>query len=144
MNDVDGVRALLEETGDAWVADPESDVVWAGEHEGRRGLRMRQTVRDFTTVWFDVGERTVGIEAYVLPVPPHAAAEIHRQALVRSHRTRRIHFAVDTHGDLVLVGRIPLDEVSPGELELALGEVYALVELSFRPMVAAMRREKSP
>lgn len=107
---------------------------------------MRQTVRDFTTVWFDVGERTVTIEAYVLPAPPpgRGAEEAYRQCLTRNFGTRRIHFALDRQGGLVLTGRIPLPELSHEEMELALGEVYSLVEASFRGLLAAgFRREKN-
>lgn len=137
------VARLLERVTQAWVDDPDGDVVWAGDHEGRRGVRMRQTVRDFTTVWFTTGERTVAIEAYVLPAPPHRREEVYRQVLARNAGTRRVHFALDADGDLVLVGRIPVNEASELELELALGEVYALVEVSFRALVAAaFGREK--
>jgi hypothetical protein len=109
---------LVEVVTDAWAADPESDVVWSGDHEGRRGVRMRQTVRDFTTVWFDTGERTVTVEAFVLPVPPHARTEVFRQALVRNAGTRRVHFALDRHGDLVVTGRIPPVDVWTSSSEL--------------------------
>ena len=71
----------------AWVEDPDSAVVWSGEYEGRLGIRMSQQSRDYTTVWFDVGERTVGLEAYLLPAPPRNAAEVHRQALIRNWRS---------------------------------------------------------
>lgn len=136
-------RALVDRVTQGWLDDPESDVVWAGDHEGRRGVRMRQTVRDFTTVWFDVGDRTVAVEAYVLPAPRFSKDEVYRQALVRNSGTRRIHFALDRLGDLVLVGRIPVDELTVEELELTLGEIYELVEVSFRGFVAAgFAREK--
>jgi hypothetical protein len=136
-------RALVDRVAGGWLDDPESDVVWAGDHEGRSGVRMRQTVRDFTTVWFDVGDRTVAIEAYVLPAPRFRRDEVYRQALARNAGSRRLHFALDRLGDLVLVGRIPIDELSEGELELALGEVYELIEVSFRGLVAAgFAREK--
>lgn len=137
---------LVEEITNAWLADPESSVVWAGDHEGRRGVRMRQEVRDMTTVWFTVGQRTVGIEAYVLPKPPENAAEAYRIALARNSMTRRMAFALDRLGDLVIVGKIPLEHLSDKELELALGEVYDLVETSFRPLVAAAfgREKKTP
>jgi hypothetical protein len=35
---------------------------------------------------------------------------------------RRLHLALDRRGDLVLVGRVPVAEVSEAELELLLGE----------------------
>lgn len=136
---------LVDRVTGAWLADPNSSVVWAGDHEGRRGIRMRQMVRDMTTVWFDVGDRTVSIEAYVLPKPPKNMDEVYRQALTRNAATRRMAFALDRQGDLVLVGKIPLESLSEHELELALGEIYELVEVSFKGLVAAaFVREKNP
>jgi len=137
-------RELLERVAAGWLADPESDVHWVGEVDGRLVVRMRQTVRDATAVWFEVGERTLGVEAYVMSPPPDAPAEILRQALVRNHSTRRIHFALDPRNDLVLVGRIPLEEVSSHELELALGEVYGLVERAVPAMTRVLRGWRSP
>jgi len=137
-------RDLLERVAAGWLADPESDVEWVGEVDGRLVVRMRQTVRDVTAVWFEIGERTLGIEAYVLSLPPEVPAELLRQALVRNHSTRRIHFALDPRNDLVLVGRIPLGEVSSHELELVLGEVYGLVERSLPAMTRALRAVGSP
>jgi hypothetical protein len=137
------VASLIERVTDDWAADDAGDVVWAGDHEGRRGVRMRQTVRDYTTVWFEVGERTVTVEAYVLPAPSTDRDEVFRQCLVRNASTRRVHFALDGDGGIVLTGRIPVEELTAGELELVLGEVYQLVEVSFRPLVrAAFGREK--
>lgn len=137
------VAALVEAVADRWAGDPDGDVVWSGDHEGRRGVRMRQTVRDFTTVWFAVGERFVSVEAYVLPSPPSGREEVFRQCLVRNASTRRMRFALDADGDVVLVGRIPVSEVDAEALDLVLGEIYELVEVSFRPLVrAAFPREK--
>lgn len=140
MTTADIVRAVTS----AWVADPESDVVWSGDHEGRRGVRMAQRVRDFTTVWFSVGDRTVRVEAYVVPSPPGGREEVFRQCLARNRGTRRVRFALDAHGDVVLMAAIPVGEVDETELELVLGEIYELIEVSFRPLVrAGFAREKT-
>ena len=135
---------LVASVTESGVADADSAVVWAGDHEGRRGVRMRQTVRDMTTVWFDTRERTVTIEAYVLPRPPRRADEVYRQALRRNAGMRRMAFALDDKGDLVLTGKIPVEALTEDELELALGEIYEAVEVSFRAFVAAgFGREKN-
>ena len=135
---------LVDRITTTWCDDPDSSVVWVGDFEGRRGIRMRQTVRDMTTVWFAVGERTVSVEAYVLPRPPRQAEDVYRQALSRNARTRRMAFALDRQGDLVLVGKVPLDALSETELELTLGEIYELIEVSFRALAtAAFGREKN-
>lgn len=119
------------------VADNSSDVVNAEEFEGRWAVRMTQQVRDFTTVWFEVGERTVGYEAYVLPNPPTAHQEVYRQLLTRNHRMWRAHFSIDTDGDVFLIGRVPVGEWDSAVLDEVLGTVYEAVELSFRALLRA-------
>ncbi|MDH3426669.1 MAG: type III secretion system chaperone [Acidimicrobiia bacterium] len=139
-----GATELVQATSARWVADSESDVVWAGEHEGRLGVRMAQSVRDFTTVWFDVGDLTIGYEAYVAPPPPRGVEEVYRQCLVRNRAWWRVHFALDAEGGLVLVGRSSLAALDESVLDAALGSIYEAVELSFRAIVAAgFGREKN-
>jgi len=117
------------------VTDETSDVVNAERYEGRWAIRMAQQVRDFTTVWFDVGDRTVGYEAYVLPNPRRGHQEIYRQLLTRNHRMWRAHFSIDKDGDIHLVGRVALEEWSAAALDHVLGAVYEAVELSFQGLV---------
>jgi hypothetical protein len=137
----DAVRRLVEEVTAGWAADPGSGVVWAGDYEGRRGVRMHQEGRDFTTVWFDVGERTVAVEVYVWSVPPPGQREeVFRQCLARNLSGRRLHFALDRHGDLLLVGRVPLAEVDEEELGLLLGEAHEAIALALPALLAAARR----
>jgi hypothetical protein len=131
------LREVLAERIQLWLDDPESSVEYAEEVEGRWAVRMRQQVRDATTVWFTVMERSLEYEAYVIPVPP-GAVEVMRQALVRNERAWRAFFALDRDGDLLLRGRIPADRVTLLELDKVLGEVYETIELSFRPMVRAI------
>jgi hypothetical protein len=105
---------------------------------------MRQETRDATTVWFDVGERSLWYEAYLMPAPA-APAETHRQALARNSRAWRCFFAIDEEGAIVLRGRLAASHVTLDELDRALGEVYETVEVAFRPMIRAgfPDREKS-
>lgn len=130
------MRRVLEERIRLWVEDPESSVDYAEEVEGRWAVRMRQEVRDATTVWFDIGERSLSFEAYVLP-EPLAQAEVHRQALVRNARAWRCFFAIDREGAIVLRGRLASDRVTLDELDRVLGEVFEAIEIAFRPMVRA-------
>jgi hypothetical protein len=138
------MRELLEQRIEMWVDDPDSSVEYAEEVEGRWAVRMRQEVRDATTVWFDVGQRSLTFEAYVLPAPPHTE-EVHRQALVRNTRSWRCFFAIDQEGAIVLRGRLASDRVTLDELDRVLGEIFETIEVSFRPMVRAGfgGREKS-
>jgi len=97
---------------------------------------MRQEVRDATTVWFDVGDRSLQFEAYIMPAPL-APADVHRQALVRNARSWRAFFAVDKEGAVVVRGRLASGQVTLEELDLVLGEVYEMVEVAFRAMIRA-------
>lgn len=140
----DEARSLIIEVTSAWVDDETSSVVWAGPHEGRWGIRMAQANRDFTTLWFDIGARTVGLEAYLLPQPHRAREEVYRQALIRNWRSWPVWIALDRLGDLHVVGRIPLTDLRVDTLDGAVGAVYELVDLSFRPMVKAGFGAASP
>ena len=135
---------MLARVVDSWVADPDSDVVYAEKVEGRLAVRMRQQVREATTVWFWVGDRSLIAEAYVIPAP--AEAEVaYRQALVRNGRSFRVNFALDQEGALVLRARIPLERVNATELSYLLAEIYQTVEVSFRSLAGlVVQREKLP
>lgn len=137
------MREVLEERIRLWLVDEESSVEYAEEVEGRWAVRMRQETRDATTVWFDIGERSLSFEAYVLPEPvyPH---EVHRQALVRNRRAWRCFFSLDAENAVVLRGRLPAGSVTLDELDRVLGEVYEMIELAFRPMVRAGFAQGTP
>ena len=122
----------------AWLDDPESDVEYSEELEGRWAVRMRQRTREATTVWFQPRERSMEYEAYVLPVPERAAG-VYRFALAKNHRAWRVFFALDNEGGLVLRGRLPAARVTHEELDLVLGEIYESIEVAFRPLLQLLR-----
>ena len=132
---MDDPQAILAKVISTWVRDPESDVEYAEQVEGRWAVRMRQGVRSATTVWWTVGDRSLIAEAYVLPAPPANQAQVYRLCLLRNHRMWKCHFALDREGAVVLIGRLDVSQVSSRSLDRLLGEIYDAVELSFRPLV---------
>lgn len=128
---------LVRDTTREWLADPESTVEWAGPHEGKWGIRMRQEAREATTIWFSIGDRTVGYEAYLLPQPPHRREEVYRLCLARNHRSWPAAINIDDRGDVFIGGRIPLSDLSRERLDEAVGAVFEIVELSFQALVRA-------
>lgn len=120
---------------DAWVADPEGDVVYAEEVDGRWATRLRQECREATTIWWEVGQRTITAEAYVLPAPTGNRAGVYRLCLIRNASALRVHFALDAEEAIVLRARVPVEEATPDVLDQVLAEIYQQVELSFRPLV---------
>jgi hypothetical protein len=138
------VREVLDQRIAAWIADEDSAVEYSEELEGRIAVRMSQQARDATTVWFEVGTRSLWFEAYVLPVP-EGGTRVYRQALRRNAGAWRTFFALDDDDGLVLRGRLPAERVTSEELDRVLGEIYEMIEVAFRSLVrdAFGNREKS-
>ena len=138
-------RQLVIELTAAWVDDAESSAVWSGTHEGRLGLRMAQASRDFTTMWFDVGELTLATEAYLLPAPHGGHQEVYRQALLRNDKSWPAYIAMDETGGLYVRTRSHLTDLSAERLEQVVGATYELVDLAFPGLVRAgfQQREKT-
>ena len=128
-----GLGRLFE----TWVGDGDSDVVAAELVEGRWAVRMAQQTRDFTTVWVEPGDRTVLFEAYVLPPAAKGHQEVFRQLLFRNHNAWRVHFAIDKNGEIYLRGQIEAELANEDTLQYVFGEIYQLIELSFRPLLDA-------
>lgn len=126
---------LLESAIRFWLEDTDGDVIYAELVDGRWAVRMRQTVRGATTVWWTVGDYTISAEAYVLPAPPRDPTAAYRLALIRNHPAWRAHFAVDGEGSLVIRGRLDRERARFEDLDSLLGEIYQMVESSFRPLV---------
>ncbi len=126
---------LLRAAIDRWLADPESDVEYAEKLEGRWAVRMRQQVREATTVWFEPGPRSLRAEAYVLPPPQHNEAAIHAFLLRRNESMWRCSFSLDKHGAVFLRGRLATGHITFEEMDLLLGEIYDTVESSFRTLL---------
>jgi hypothetical protein len=126
---------LLVSTIDRWIADPDGDVEYAELLDGRWATRMRQTVREATTVWWDLGQRTLRVEAYVLPAPETNHDAVYRLCLVRNASMFRLRYALDGEGAVVLRARVALEHIADAVLDQILGEIYELVELSFRGLV---------
>ena len=127
------IRVLMER----WIDDPASPVVYTEQVDGRRAVRMRQQIRDFTTVWFDVGERSVRIEAYVVPAGDHPV-ELLRQCLVRNRNTWRTRYCIDEQNGIVLRARVALENLDEAEMSFVMAEIYEQIEVGFRPLLRAL------
>ncbi|HET8616679.1 MAG TPA: YbjN domain-containing protein [Actinomycetales bacterium] len=121
------------------------------EHE--RGGRPGEVVATLpgehklrTTVSLLVGEHSLSASAFVVRNPDENHAEVHRWLLRRNSRLQGIAFAVDADGDVYLVGRLPLDAVTPQSLDGLLGAILSTADGSFDTVLAmgfltSMKRE---
>ena len=126
---------ILWECIERWIADEDSSVEYAEQVDDRIAVRMRQEVRDASTVWWTPGQRSLTAEVFVVPAPTTNSEAVYRLALDRNRSTFRAHYAMERDGGIVLRSRIANESVSVDLLELVLGELYDQVELTFRPMV---------
>ncbi len=120
---------------EGWAADPEFPVEAAEWVEDRLAVRIVQASRDSTTVWIDVGARTVSFEAYFLPTPQRNVDEVHRQLLIRNDRTRFVHFSTDRDGEIYLRSRLAVDWVDSEILQSVFAEITELIDIAFRPVL---------
>ena len=99
-----------------------------------------------TAVSLLVGDHSLSASAFVIRRPDENADQVHRWLLRRNARLQGIAFAVDSDGDVFLVGRLPLGAVSADTLDALLGSLLETADSSFDPLLAlgfitSMRKE---
>ena len=143
MTDVfgDDRLAALERQIDGWFADlradnPAIEAVDRGEGDDMRWyVRMRGDAKEFITLWFTLGQRTLRYETYVMPAPLENAVEVFEQALRRNERLVGAHFAIGVEDALFLRGEMLLTALNEAELDRVVGSLYAYVEQAFPAMI---------
>lgn len=125
MSVVDTIRAALTDADlDFEEIPPGTFVV---QLPGDRKLR--------TTVSIVVGDHSVSVNAFVARHPDEDFAEVYRWLLERNMRMFGIAYALDHLGDIYLVGRMPLDQVSAESLDRMLGSVLQHADGDFNTIL---------
>jgi hypothetical protein len=143
MTDVfgDDRLAVLERQIDEWFAGFRADnpaivAIDRGEGDDRRWyVRMSGEAKEFITLWFSLGQRTLRYETYVMPAPIEHVAEVYEQVLRRNDRLVGAHFAIGVEDALYLRGELPLGALDEAELDRVVGSLYAYVEQSFPSLI---------
>jgi Putative bacterial sensory transduction regulator len=84
-----------------------------------------------TMAWLIVGAHSLNVEAFFCRQPDENHARFYRFLLERNGRMYGVHFALDTVGDVYLVGRLPIEAVTPGEIDRLLGCVLSYSDENF-------------
>jgi hypothetical protein len=84
-----------------------------------------------TVAWLIAGTHSLQVEAFFCRQPDENHAEFYRFLLERNARMYGIHFALDPVGDVYLVGRLPLESISAGEVDRLLGCLLDYADDSF-------------
>jgi len=123
--------AWLEETAENPVV---AAVVEDEESEAERWfVRVNGETKDVYSVWFELAQRTLRYETYVMPAPEENHAAFYEQLLVRNDGLRELAFTIGPEHAVFLKGRLDLRHVDDEALDRILGSVYETVERCFQP-----------
>jgi hypothetical protein len=141
-SELDALEAIIEQ----WLEKErhENPVLAAVErdpHERRWFVRLHGDEKDFTTVWFTLGQRTLQFETFVMPAPEENHAALYEHLLRRNRTCNGVAFCIGDEDAIYLRGQLPVATVDEAELDRILGSMYAYVEQFFRP---AMRIGYAP
>ena len=131
----------LEHQIDEWlnalgeVYDHINSIDRSTDDDVRWYVRMRGDDKDFTTVWFTLGQRTLKYETYVMATPDENEAQLYEHLLRRNDRLVGAHFSVGFEDAVYLRGEMPVSQVTLDELDRVLGTLYATVEECFRALL---------
>jgi hypothetical protein len=134
----DAELAAVEATIEQWLrreqsANPTIAAVDRDPSMRRWFVRLRGEAKDFTTVWFTLGQRTLQFETYVMPAPEENHAAFYEHLLRRNHACAGMAFCIGDEDAIFLRGRLPVAAVDDAALDQVLGSVYAYVEQFFAP-----------
>ena len=103
--------------------------------EHRWYVRMHGEEKEFTTVWFTLGQRTLQFETYVMPAPVENAEQLYEHVLRRNASLVGVHFSIGIEDAIFLRGELPLRMVDEDELDRVVGTLYATVERIFPTII---------
>ena len=103
--------------------------------EHRWYVRMHGEEKEFTTVWFTLGQRTLQFETYVMPAPEENAEQLYEHVLRRNESLVGVHFSIGIEDAIFLRGELPLRMVDEDELDREVGTLYATVERIFHTII---------
>jgi hypothetical protein len=84
-------------------------------------VRLPGEHRLATMTWLVVGDHSLNVEAFFCRRPDENHAEFYRWLLTKNGSMYGVHFALDSVGDVHLVGRLPLHAITEGEIDRVLG-----------------------
>jgi len=107
------------------------DVSYESPRPGAYLVRLPGQHKLATMTWLIASTHSLHVEAFFCRQPDESHAEFYRFLLERNARMYGVQFALDPMGDVYLVGRLPLQAISPEEIDRLLGCVLSYSDESF-------------
>lgn len=130
------IRSVLSDGDLEWeeLTPGTFDVVLPGERKLKTPVRI------------EVGSHALSIHAFVCRKPDENFEAVYRWMLERNMKLFGVAFALDAVGDIFLDARLPLDVVTPDEVDRLLGSVLTYADESFNVLLelgfaSAIRKE---
>jgi hypothetical protein len=96
---------------------------------------MHGEEKEFTTLWFTLGQRTLRYETYVMPAPEENAEHLFDILLRRNDQLVGVHFSIGAEDAIFLRGEMPNHALNAGELDRIVGTMFSTVERLFPSLV---------
>lgn len=109
----------------------------AGQATGAWALTLPGEKKLKTVVSVRVGERSVGLVAFVVRNPDENHEQVYRMLLRRTLELPGIAYAIDDAGDVYLTGRAPVEGVTDRWFDETLGAVLQASDGIFNEVLAA-------
>ncbi|WP_405916726.1 YbjN domain-containing protein [Streptomyces sp. NBC_00728] len=124
----------------------EAELEWESPGAGSYVVKLPGTRKLSTTVSLIVGKHSLSLNAFVIRHPDENHEGVHRWLLERNLKLYGVAYAVDSLGDVYLVGKLPLTAVTPEEVDRLLGSVLEAADGSFNTLLelgfaSAIRKE---
>ncbi len=113
----------------------ELDVEWQRLDETTFAVALPGEKRLKTACVLTVGAHAVAIEAFVLRKPEENREQVYAWLLQRNARMYAVSWSIDSHGDVYLVGRVPLGAIDAEELDRIFGSVLENSDGSFNVLL---------
>lgn len=124
----------------------EAEAEYEQPAEGHYVVSLPGTRKLATACSLLLGDHTLSVNAFVVRSADENHEAVYRWLLEHNARLAGVAFAIDRHGDVYLVGRVPLASVTSAEVDRLLGTVLEAADGSFNTLLelgfaTSIRRE---
>ncbi|NLT31383.1 MAG: YbjN domain-containing protein [Propionibacterium sp.] len=111
------------------------DLEWAETGRGLFTVTLPGTRKQTTECALEIGKHTLSARAFVSRRPDENHAAVYGWLLQRNVKLVGVSFALDTLGDIYLVGRVPLSEVNEDTADRLLAMIATTADDSFNQIL---------
>ena len=124
----------------------EQDLEWQRLDDATFAVALPGEKRLKTACILTVGNHALEIEAFVMRAAEENREKVYEWLLQRNARMYAVSWAIDSTGDVYLIGRLPLAAVTADEIDRVLGCVLEYADGSFNTLLemgfgSSIRRE---